>query len=321
MDLVSIIMPLYNTPYDYFRCAVNSIMEQTYSRFELLIINDGSTEYNDLDIWNSIIENDPRVKIINNEHRKGVAGALNTGIEHSSGKYIFRMDSDDFSLPDRIMKQVNYMDEHQDVDLLAGYIQCFGASNKKRKSEKNNVAIKTVLLFQCGISHPSICLRKSTIDKHKLCYSENVQSEDYDLWTRCAIIEDFVFSTLPIVVLKYRVHENQVSNIRKNTMIQQGQRIRFDYISNQVKTLENNDIQYFIDFSMYLCSDINCKKLISIERKLCHDFALRYCYRENKTCKKTFWKICSKKALSYCFKGHFNMFLVFLVNVFYFAFC
>ena len=165
MELVTVIMPSYNTPYEYLREAVESIKSQSYEMFELLIIDDGSTQYNDLAIWNEIINGDPRIRIIKNENKKGVAGALNTGLSKASGKYIIRMDSDDVSVRDRIMQQVSYMEKHKDVDLLAGYIKCFGASNKVEKSEINDVAMKTTLLFQSGIAHPTMCLRKETIEK------------------------------------------------------------------------------------------------------------------------------------------------------------
>ena len=105
---VSIIMPVYNTA-SFLKEAIESILSQTYSNFEFIIINDGST-----DSSKSIIEsfNDPRIKVINNEHNIGIIATRNKGLTYAQGEYIACMDSDDISLPTRIEKQVKYFLTH-----------------------------------------------------------------------------------------------------------------------------------------------------------------------------------------------------------------
>lgn len=303
MVLVSVIMPTYNTPYEHLKSAVESIKNQTYNSFELLIINDGSKEFNDVNEWNKIIDSDPRIRIINNSHKKGVAGSLNTGLDNSKGKYIIRMDADDISLPDRISKQVQYMESHEDIDLLAGYTKCFGASNKIVKPERKDTAIRTALIFQCGLPHPTICLRKETLDKYDLFYSEGVQSEDYELWTRCALIKDFRFAALPSVLLKYRIHEGQVSNTRKELMTNQGRAIRFDYIKQLIKNLNNDELYCFIDYVMQPYKSVNLQRIYKIESTICSDISKRFFANQRLKCKMAFWKICAKKAVLHALQG------------------
>ena len=319
MELISVIMPSYNTPYEYLRSAVDSIRNQSYDRFELLIIDDGSTEYNDTNVWNNIIDGDSRIRIIKNTHKKGVAGALNTGIDSASGKYIIRMDADDISMPDRLMCQVDYLENHPETDLLAGYIKCFGATNKIEKSEIDDVAIKTTLLFQSGIAHPTVCLRKETIDRFNLRYDEDIQSEDYDLWIKCAQIANFKFSTLPQIVLNYRVHDGQVSQTRKRIMISQGRTIRSRYIKSQTRNITEKDISVFVDYSMYLSPKVGVLKLISIEKSICEDITKKYvASSDQKKCKKVFWKICIKKALMYIKRGKIEQVIAMLFCIFNF---
>ena len=313
MVLVSVIMPTYNTPYEHLKSAVESIKNQTYNSFELLIINDGSTEFNDVNEWNKIIGSDPRIRIINNSHKKGVAGSLNTGLDNSIGKYIIRMDADDISLPDRINKQVQYMESHEDIDLLAGYTKCFGASNKTVKPELNDTSIRTALIFQCGLPHPTICLRKETLDKYDLFYSEDVQSEDYELWTRCALIKDFRFAALPSVLLKYRIHEGQVSNTRKELMTNQGRAIRLNYINHLGINLNNDELYCFIDYVMMPYKPVNLKRIYKIESTICSEISKWFAVNQRSKYMMSFWRICAKKSVLHAVKGQAkHLFLAFL---------
>lgn len=314
MELVSIIMPTYNTPYEFLREAVDSIKKQSYLDFELLIINDGSTKYNDHNVWESIVDNDPRIFIINNTHKKGVAGALNTGLDNARGKYIFRMDADDVSTPDRLECQVSYLENNPEVDLLAGYIKCFGASNNIEKSEISNAAIRAVFCFQSGIAHPSVCFRKASVDKYSLRYCEDVQSEDYELWTRCAELSTFVFATLPRIILYYRVHERQVSKTRNAIMVEQGKKIRFDYLSKQCENIDETRLMSFIEYSMYINSNITIHELLLLEKSICNDISKSLSGIELRQCRKAFWKTCLKKSVSHFFRGDIKQLLAILAN-------
>ena len=113
--LVSVIMGVYNTKPEYLKQAVESILAQTYDNLEFVIVDDGNRKDEIISYLHRIKQSDNRVKIIVNEENIGLTRSLNKAIDHSRGKYIARMDSDDISLPDRLLKQVEYMEVHPEV--------------------------------------------------------------------------------------------------------------------------------------------------------------------------------------------------------------
>lgn len=318
MSFVSVIMPSYNTPYDYLKEAIESIRKQSHKDFELIIIDDGSTRFNDPRIINKFISGDKRIRFVKNTHKKGVAGALNTGLDEAIGTYIFRMDSDDISEYDRLERQIRFMDENDDVDIVAGGIKCFGASNRIEKSELTNAGIRTVLLFQSGLVHPTVCFRKSSLEKYSLRYAESMQSEDYELWTRCAMYPDIKFASLSDVVLHYRVHENQVTKQRNDIMHEQGKRIRLEYLNNNCIGVDHSSFITFIDYVMY---DYKVKKMhsiLKIEKDICESFCNQFDQTNKRICKRVFRKLCLKKAVSYVLKGDIKQIWVAMINGFLF---
>ena len=122
MPRISVIMPAYNAE-KYIREAIDSILAQTYTDFEFIIIDDAST-----DATASIVESysDERIRFFRNEHNMGVANTLNRGLDLAVGEYIARMDSDDISLPERFAKQVEFMDTHTDVIVCGSNAIVFG---------------------------------------------------------------------------------------------------------------------------------------------------------------------------------------------------
>ena len=121
--LVSVIMPNYNTPEEYLRAAMESILSQTYSNFEFIIVDDGSTDDSP-----SIIKSyqDDRIIFIKNEKNLGITKSLNIALARATGEFVARMDADDISLPQRLERQVHYMREHTDVVVCGTYVSCFG---------------------------------------------------------------------------------------------------------------------------------------------------------------------------------------------------
>ena len=224
--LVSIIMPNYNTPYSFVEEAINSILKQTHKDFELLIIDDNSTEFCEEGFWSKITSFDKRIRLLKNEHSKGVAGALNTGLDYATGVYVFRMDADDLSSPNRLKMQIDYMEKHKDISVLCGFAKCFGESSNWHKSPAKNISLKTTFLFNGAMVHPTICFRKSFLDEFNVKYTEGIQNEDYDLWTRLAIEPNIHFCTLKKKVLNYRVHNNQVTKTKLELLKQQGIEVR-----------------------------------------------------------------------------------------------
>lgn len=216
---VSVLLPV-NRDDGYLDTAVDSILNQTFRDFELLIIANNCTD----DLWFKI-ENfkklDIRIKIFR-LNLGGLTFALNYGLNIATGEYIARMDADDISLPERLQKQVDFLDKNTSVVILGaqisyiddeGDLSLFTASIlPKNPSEK-------VAYYKCPIYHPTVMFRKSTI----LAiggYKYGFYGEDFELWLRC-IKNNLKIVNLPDTLLNYRIHDNQVSStsVEKNIYI------------------------------------------------------------------------------------------------------
>lgn len=202
--LVSIILPTYNNE-RYLEKSVQSILDQTYSNFELIIINDCSTDNSNI-ILDSFT--DSRIRIINNEINQGLVKSLNIGLEEAKGKYIARMDGDDYCLPNRLQLEVEFLENNEDVVLiggshLSGDIDTTNLKKQYFPTTEND--IKATFLFNCPFSHITIMLRSSIINQHKLKYEESFKyAEDYALWLE--ISKYGKVCNLPYFLAKYRVN-------------------------------------------------------------------------------------------------------------------
>lgn len=300
---VSIIMPTYNTPYEFLQASVDSILNQTYKDFELIIIDDHSTNYNDAKKIKEITHEDSRIKWLTNTNTKGVAGALNTGLQNATGDYIVRMDSDDIALTDRLERQIQVLEENKDIAFVAGYAKCFGASKRWHKSPVNNTAIKTSLIFESGIVHPTVCIRKSMLDLYSLRYNEHVQNEDYELWIRCALHKDFVFYTLPQKVLNYRVHEGQVTKQRIEKLKMQGVELRKQILQLLEVELTEEETDIFVAFSLGMPFNATNKELMNVLSSIKSKARSRDIFVDKGIYNNTFNIICTRKYLKLILKG------------------
>jgi glycosyltransferase involved in cell wall biosynthesis len=202
---ISVLMPVYNGE-KYLKEAIESILNQTFNDFEFLIINDGSTD-NSENIIKSY--NDQRIKLIQNEKNIGLINTLNKGFDLCCGEYIARMDSDDISTPDRLEKQLKFLDQNKNTDICGSLIRTFGEVNSSIfRYPMRHDSIKATLLFKCSIAHPSVMLRKSAIQGFYFDSSYK-HAEDYELWTRLS--KNLKLFNIQEVLLLYRMHSDQVS--------------------------------------------------------------------------------------------------------------
>ena len=231
--LVSVIMPTYNTPEEYLKKSIESILNQSYSNIEFIIICDGCIEDE------KIIENykDNRIKIIRHTKNEGIAKSLNEAINMAKGKYIARMDSDDISLKNRIKMQVQYMEKNKNIMVCGMDAKCIGET-KRIKSTYNikPQEIEIQLLYMNCMIHPTVMLRKSFLDENNIRYNEDFQcSQDFELWAR--IVDDHNFAIIPKIGLLHRAHKNQIS--QKKTEIQK--KLREEIINRNVKKMQVKD--------------------------------------------------------------------------------
>lgn len=207
MPKISVIMPAYNAE-KYIAEAINSILGQTFEDFEFIILNDCSKDRTEEII---LSYTDPRIVYVKNEENMGVARTLNKGLELAKGEYIARMDADDISLPERFAKQVAFLEKNDDIAVLSTNLNCFNEngilSDGWTVSEPEQM--KVDMLFSCGLAHPSVMMRANVIQNLGGYNPDFNGLEDYELW--CRVLEHHKITTLPDVLLQYRIHGNQVT--------------------------------------------------------------------------------------------------------------
>lgn len=202
-DLVSIILPVFNAEM-YLNDCLNSILNQTYKSWELVIVDDGST-----DLSSEIIKSytDPRIRYTHQENA-GVASALNLGLSIAKGHYVCRMDSDDLMCPNRLEKQISFLQFNPDVGVLGGQAEAFDEKGRRYVIKKplKDKALKWLMLYENPFVHPTVMFNlKNTGDIHY----PKVRMEDWELWVQ--LFSQTKFANLPDVVLSYRLHENQAN--------------------------------------------------------------------------------------------------------------
>jgi len=224
--LVSIIMPVYNGD-KYLHESIVSILNQTYTNFEFIIINDGSIDNSELIILSF---KDERIKYIKNETNLKLIATLNLGFDIAVGKYIARMDADDISHPKRIEKQVKFLDLNIDYGLVGTGVNLLnGVTKSQLLYHVDYKSIKFALSFYCPFIHPSVMLRKSVIDELDVIYDARyMHAEDYELWTRLAFKTKM--ANLPEYLLDYRIHDAQISSRHTFTQEEMAIAIREKYL-------------------------------------------------------------------------------------------
>ena len=221
MTNITVLLPVYNGE-RYLRETIQSILTQTYTGFELLIIDDGSTD-SSLEIMRSF--SDQRIRILENPERLKLSGALNRGMKEARGTYIARMDADDIALPQRLEKQLDFMEKHPEVGVCGTAIEIFGSVKTRTDVyPKSAPEIQAYALFDCPFCHPTVMLRRDLFLQHGFLYDGSYYpTEDYELWTRA--VELFPTANLKEVLLRYRVHDNSMTGSDWDAMDKQAARI------------------------------------------------------------------------------------------------
>ncbi|MBB6400904.1 hypothetical protein HNP92_000189 [Methanococcus maripaludis] len=241
---ISVIMAIYNEKEEYLKKAIESILNQTYENFEFIIILDNPLNSNAKNTVLNYKKKDERIIFLENDNNIGLAESLNNGIGIASGEYIARMDSDDISVKTRFQKQIEYLSNNPDVDLLFswtrfidekdGYVDDFRPSNKYCSNLKKYFFEKDLFV------HPTL-MAKSQVIKN-LMYNPNFKySQDLDLWIRC-ITKNLNFSIFEETLLEYRVVTNSLDyHIFKQ---KKGSKYTFKVFSNNMPNYYTN--YYFI---------------------------------------------------------------------------
>ncbi len=235
---ISIILPAYNCS-QYVGLAISSLLQQTFTDFELIILNDGSTD-NTAEIIDGYA--DKRIKYISNERNNGLVYTLKRGIALATGTYVARMDADDIALPERLALQKKWLDEHEDTDVISCTVQMIDDTTSDQgiwKEDRQTVSYKTIknkMAWSNCIAHSSVMIRRETA----LLYPYNLRQlhcEDYDLWLRL-LADGRKIEKLPQPLLQYRVHENSITGtiLRKNNPFFKQFRCKKRFLTQRVKS-------------------------------------------------------------------------------------
>ena len=179
---ISVIMPVRNVA-DYIGQAIESILDQTYTHFELIIIDDASTDRT-WEIVCDFAEQDQRIRAIRQDTHQGVSYTLNKGLDEAKGSYVARMDGDDFCDRERFEKQLRLL-EKTGGDICSTYqvyINEAGAELYKRKFDVNRIG--RIIILETPISHATVLMKKALFDQYGKYKEEYIGCEDYELWLR-----------------------------------------------------------------------------------------------------------------------------------------
>ncbi len=210
MPRISVLMPVYNTKPEHLHEAIDSILAQSFTDFEFLILNDCST---DAQIEKIVMSySDTRIVYKTNEKNLGISGSRNKLLDMAQGEYLAVMDHDDISLPERFEKQVEFLDSHPEVGIVSCQIGN-PDSDSKTNYPIDSVSIKKSLMIWCRFSHPACMMRASLLHNNNLRYEAMYSpSEDYALF--CRMIPFTEFAILPEVLFLYRNWDGNTSHTR-----------------------------------------------------------------------------------------------------------
>ncbi len=255
--LVTVLMPVYNAE-KFVAAAIQSILDQTFPDFELLVIDDGSTD-NSAAIIKSF--RDDRIVYTKNETNLKLITTLNKGLELANGKYIVRLDADDLATETRIQDQVEFMEANPKVGLSGTWYEAFGSVSSIGKNPISNAEIRYMSFYQCPIIHPSTIFRTSVIRENNLRYNMGFpHAEDYELWGQFAEVSEL--ANIPKALLKYRVHENNISKLQNETQKYNSYRIKKQLFQKVGVTASDHDLDLFQKMN----HQVNILKLTELDR-------------------------------------------------------
>lgn len=230
--IVSVVMPVYNGE-AYLADAIASVLGQTFSAFELVVVDDCST-----DGTAAILDGlaDPRIRRLRNDENRGIVVTLNRGFAAARGRYIARMDADDLCEPERLQRQAAFLDSHPDVLLVGTRVEFIGSDGASLargiELPAEDRAIRLQSCFVPAFVHPTVMIRAEVLRDRRLEYVDAYRyAEDYELWVRIMALGRV--ANLPEKLLRYRVHGGQTTTQKAATMAAISARVSKDYLRHE----------------------------------------------------------------------------------------
>lgn len=225
MPKVSVLTPIYNTNPKHLRECIESILNQTFTDFEFLILNDSPDNKEIEKIVKEYASKDKRIKYSKNDKNMGITPSRNKLLKMAKGEYLAIFDHDDISVPERLEKQVEYLDKNPYCGAVSGWLEYFGDANNIQKNPETDTEIKVNLTFYCCFAHTSAMIRKSVLTENNIEYEEYyTPAEDYQLWNRLMDVTHFY--NIQQVLVKYRWNNNNTSIKDGKNQINNGKNIQ-----------------------------------------------------------------------------------------------
>jgi len=222
---VSFILPIHNAG-KTLRETLDSLFAQTFGDFEIIAVNDGSTDQTAGVLAQTP---DPRLRVIARENR-GLVASLNEAIDASKAELLARIDADDICLPHRLEKQIAFLHANPHVGVVGSAIIAFNNENEERITHAAFPA--ATLLFRSAIAHPSVMIRRKLLDACNLRYRHPYHcAQDYDLWCRC-IVRGICIMNLTDPLIRYRLHPGQITQAHAEPTQLEGEAIRAEFIQS-----------------------------------------------------------------------------------------
>ncbi len=241
---ISVVLPVYNAE-RYIAAAILSILNQTFTDFELIIVDDGSTDNSTAVICSF---KDERIKYHKNETNLKLVATLNRGFSLAKGKYIARMDADDIAYPERLQEQYKFLEEHPEVGLCGTWYRSFGNIDAISKLEVEHFEILFKLLYQFHFLHPSWMIRKDIVIKYNIEY-KILYGEDYDFVYQ--LLPYTRFANLPKVLMDYRQFADSMSKSNYQITMTHCKEIKLKIFKKMGCEIDLNELELFEKISQY----------------------------------------------------------------------
>ena len=233
---LSVIMPVYNSA-PYLRLAIDSILQQSFTAFEFIIINDGSTDESESII---LSYNDPRIIYLKNETNRGLVYSLNYGIDNAKGELIARMDGDDIAFTERFARQVAYLNIQPNVSVVASVVELINETGQPLgfwKEDRENHSYEQIKEFMPAnncIAHPTV-MGRAHIFKTFRYRQQQGQAEDYDLWLRLLASEEIIHK-LQEVLLYHRILPSSFTRKRQQNVFYKLAYTKWKFVKEEWKS-------------------------------------------------------------------------------------
>ncbi|TAE00957.1 MAG: glycosyltransferase [Bacteroidetes bacterium] len=237
--MITVCMLVFNGE-KYLESAIKSILNQSFQDFELLILDDGSTDRS-AQIVREI--DSPKIRFLQNARNQGLALAKHRALQEANRKYFAILDCDDWAYPNRLKEQVNFLEQHPKVAAVGSWVEVIDGENNVKNTwnlPTKSEEIKVKMLFRNCFAHPSMMIRREIFNEFSY-RNEYPPAEDYDLWSR--ILQKYEMANLPKILIKYRVHGNNISQTKKELLLENHYKIVGANLANLGILPNENDLQ------------------------------------------------------------------------------